>query len=143
MNAYGLPDNAKRVAADVDAFLARESVLNPDVPKDFSSDNKQESAFLYSMWNGCLIVYKGKVIPSMKKGWSLFIHAKKHNQCSAEEGVIYNAVVWLYERDDNEAREILIDYEFCQIRNQEIKILGHKQKIEMLKTSPIIDCQFI
>lgn len=98
----------------------------------------QEGAYLYSMWNGRLVVYQGKVVGSFKNGQARFHSFKKAHQCSLHEAELFNAVVWFKERNDQKAKDILIDYEQRMIRNAELKIFRHRGTIQMIETMDVI-----
>lgn len=98
----------------------------------------QEVAYLYSMWNGRLVVYQGKVLGSFLNGQGRFRSSKKAHQCSLYEGELFNSVVWFKEREDQKAKEVLISYEKRMIRNAEIKIIRHQETIKILETTAII-----
>lgn len=99
----------------------------------------QDDAFLYSMWNGRLVVYKGTVVGSFQNGQARFLSFKRAHQCSLNEGEMFNAVVWFKERDDEKAKKLLIHYEITMIVNAEMKIFRHKGTIQMIETMPVME----
>ena len=100
---------------------------------------KTKPAFLYAMLDGMLIVYTGYLFYTPRKGWAQFINKAKSQQCSAEAGTICNSVVWFYERNDDKARQMLIDHEDSEIQKYKLKILSHEKKLELLKISPLVE----
>lgn len=111
--------------------------------------------YLYSLWSGQLRIYEGSVIPGRGRrsdyGRAEFIlerrflddgtfivyqnKVEKTMSCSINPGEVMNAVVWLTERDDKRACDILIEYEKACIATLQEKIDGHKNKIRILENS--------
>lgn len=95
--------------------------------------------YLYSMWSGKLRVHEGYVEESKYARGRYHFHVTrggkpiKRLMCSVEPGVITNATVWLPERDDQKAIDILVQYELEQIEKCKEKIEHHENKIETLK----------
>lgn len=94
-----------------------------------------ENAYIYSMWSGELEVYNGKVETKRpdKPNMGVFVGEGKIFTCSNDPSQVYNAVVWLPERDDELAKSYLIDYEECQIAILSRKIRHHQDKIKRIK----------
>jgi len=96
-----------------------------------------EKAFLYSLWSGKFRVFEGDIRESGIGGHcGLFGSRIKRFLCSKEPRVVYNAVVWLTERDDNLARSILVKYEENAIALLQEKIENHYTKISILQEDP-------
>lgn len=111
--------------------------------------------YLYSLWSGQLRVYEGSVHPGRGRrsdyGRATFIleqrflddgtsivydgRVDKTMMCSINPGEVVNAVVWLIERDDTRARDILIEYEKSCIITLQEKIDAHRNKIRILENS--------
>ena len=94
----------------------------------------KENCYLYSLWSGRLVVHPGHV----HKGYlnddvGRFQSKNKSFGCSIHPGVMYNSVVWLEERNDDRAKDILIEYEETQITALQEKIDNHLHKIKILK----------
>ena len=58
-------------------------------------------------------------------------------QCAKDPEVVYNKILWLPDRDDDKARQILIEYEESQICKLQDKIQNHQAKINTLKEGAI------
>jgi len=91
----------------------------------------QEHVYLYSLLNGRFTVHEGRVYEYHKRG--SFKSKTKSLGCAAEEGIVYNSMVWLKERDDARAKEILIAYAESAIVLLQERINNHLSKIELLK----------
>lgn len=92
------------------------------------------TGYVYSMWSGRLVMYRGTAYTSIHEGLANFItESGKRLQCSVEPNVVYNAIVWLVERDDEFAKRILIDYEEKQISKLQEKIDNHRHKIRLIE----------
>jgi hypothetical protein len=94
--------------------------------------------FLYSKWQGRFEVQEGYVMASNYSHWlGRFVikqgHKEKNLQCALESGEVYNAVVWLPERDDEKARQLFIEREASIIEDLKRKIKRHEQAIQTLK----------
>lgn len=97
------------------------------------------TGYVYSMWSGRLIAYKGTAYTSIHEGMANFYtESDKKIQCSTEPGTIYNAVIWLTERDDELAKKLLIDYEEKQISKLQEKIDNHRHKIKTIKEGAVL-----
>ena len=93
-----------------------------------------ENGFLYSLWNGRFMVYEGCVTPSVfDDNLGNFKTRTKTINCNIKPKVVYNAVVWLSTRNDELAKQILIEYEEVQIIKLQFKIDNHLTKIKVLK----------
>lgn len=92
--------------------------------------------YVYSLWTGQLKVEEGDVYNSIydERLASFITKNKKKYQCALNPGIIYNGIVWLLERDDNLARQIMIDYEEGMILKLEDKISNHRHKITMMSS---------
>ena len=97
-------------------------------------------AYLYSLWSGVFKEYKGSILDVRHHdGIARFASATKHISCATEEGVVYNAIVWLSESNEKLASEILIKYEELQIEKLSEKIDNHTNKIKRIKEGIIAD----
>lgn len=89
-----------------------------------------EEAWLYHTWGGTFKIYFGTVYASVYENDTLFASFKttfgKRIGCSVKEKIVHNNVVWLSEKNDELAAEILIE----DVKN---KILIHRDKIENLE----------
>jgi len=101
-----------------------------------------ETAYLYSLWNdGFLAIKEGSV---GKYGHTdcfgqpihdayFSFRTRGYRQIQDTPGVVYNATVWLVERDDQLAKNILLEYENQMISLLEEKIENHRRKVSILK----------
>lgn len=100
-----------------------------------------DTAYLYSMWSGVLVVYQGSVYRGKDERQGQFkTLSGKRFQCSSTEAVVLNSVVWLLERDDRKATKIIKKHLKNQISDHKEKIHRLKTKIKVLKrfkTSPL------
>jgi len=87
---------------------------------------------LYSIWNGSVKAYEGEVIV-IDEERGIFKSKTKRFTCHAEPGKIYNAVVWLEEKNDERAIQLLIDYNYQQLDSAYEKVDNYKDKIQMLR----------
>ena len=68
-----------------------------------------EKVYLYSLWNKKFACYEGEVKPSSRRGGgSYFVSDTKQLVCASEPGVVYNGMVWLPEKDNNKAIDLLV-----------------------------------
>ena len=91
-----------------------------------------EKAYLYSLWRGELKIHEGEI----HRLWSsdgVCVTNKRNVKCSLEPGAVFNSVLWLPEKDDQRAIEILIAYEENCILLLEEKIVNHRINIGKLK----------
>jgi len=89
---------------------------------------------LYSLWSGELKSYTGKIEQVGKRPTDgLFTNKIKRFGCSINPGEVSNAVVWLPIKDDEKAKNILIEYENNQILKLNEKIENHRHKIRLLQ----------
>ena len=87
---------------------------------------------LYSIWNGTVKAYQGEIkVIDDERG--IFKTTTKRFTCHAEPGKLYNAVVWLEEKDDEKAVQLLIDYNYKQLDLAYEKVDNYKNKIQMLR----------
>lgn len=93
----------------------------------------QENAYLYQIQKGILNVYEGDVHKTWKDYEGAFITNTKNRACSSKPKLVVNAAVWLTERNDDLARELLSKYEEEEISILERKIENHRLKIKILK----------
>lgn len=97
----------------------------------------QNTGYIYSLWTGHFLCMEAEfgVNPDsrVKDLYWAKTKAGKLLWVSNIPGVVYNAMVWLEDRDDDRAARILIDHQNQQIALLEEKILNHKYKIETLQ----------
>lgn len=111
--------------------------------EDDSMSDKQtkQKAYLYSMWNNELVMKEGYIdyTKFYYRNDRVPFHIDGHykTMCGREPGFVYNGFVWLTERDDELARRIFIGYEEMRIADLERQLENHKQKIKILKESPL------
>ena len=87
---------------------------------------------LYSIWNGTVKAYEGEIkVIDEERG--IFKSTTQRFTCHAEPEKIYNAVVWLKEKDDNKAVQLLIDYNYNQLYLAYEKVDNYENKIKMLR----------
>lgn len=111
--------------------------------------DKETKGYLYSRWRGRFEVLYGTIIPlnynGRHKGYAHFEYQsgrkEKHLQCWGEPGFIYYGVVWLPERDDEQARRLFLEYEKNCIKELEEKISRHQWCIETLIDQEVSDEQ--
>ncbi len=94
-----------------------------------------KEGFLYSVWSGELRVREGKVVIGnpFRETYTFISKDAVSVTCSNHPGEVYNAMVWLEERDDQKAKELLIDYYQNKIDDLKEVIQGHQNKINLLK----------
>ncbi len=100
--------------------------------------NLGTKGYLYSKWQGRFEVQEGYVMASNYSHWiGRFVikqgHKEKNLQCPLEPGEVYNAVLWLSERDDEKARQLFIEREESIIADLKRKIERHERSIQILK----------
>ena len=114
------------------------------------------TAYLYSLWKSeKLMCFEGKIEKCVNgKGYSyrlgrneysnpygLFtanekpVHSRSHNsyECSLEEGIVWNNMLWLSQRDDKKAAEIFIKYQEELLEKLMKRVKAYQRKIDMLK----------
>lgn len=114
--------------------------MNGTFKKELLRDLKKANitGYMYSMWGGKLDSYEGYLMMSARPGRARFYKIANDTiagslMCSNKPGVIVNSVVWLKERDDKKAAELLIQYERTQIEQCKMRIRHHEAKIKMLE----------
>jgi hypothetical protein len=91
-----------------------------------------ESAYLYSIWGNVFRVYFGKVIRSHRIV-SFKVKTGKRMTCHADEGKVYNGVVWFSEPDERKARETLIQFYIVKLTEYQEGVVNTNQRIKLLK----------
>lgn len=97
---------------------------------------KRDDVYLYSRYSGRIEVYQGYVRPYTRYGARFtFKRGSKdaYLQCPLEPGVVHHAVVWLYERDDQKARDLFIEHERNAICELQEKIKRREWNIKLLQ----------
>ena len=91
--------------------------------------------FVYSLWSGRFICKQGKLVqlgvPNDHLAYICF-DGKRLLVNNNSPFVVYNAMVWLEERNDTLAASLLIDHERNQIKQLQEKIGNHQNKIDIL-----------
>lgn len=93
----------------------------------------QTNACLYTVKRGILNMYEGDVHKTWQDWEGLFKTGNKNIPCSSQSKFVVNGMVWLLERNDDLARDLLIQYEEAQIAMLERGIEINRIKIKMLK----------
>ncbi|MBR5862180.1 MAG: hypothetical protein IKZ08_02520 [Bacteroidales bacterium] len=97
--------------------------------------------FLYSRWGGVYEVLEGTIRRNAySRDHGTFTTGRpkyKRRQCSVEPGVVFNASVWLPERDDDKARKLLMEYEWQCILRLQKKIEQHTRNMACLEGDPL------
>lgn len=105
-------------------------------------ETKITNAVLYSIWKGRFDRYEGEAVVTNytyddgrpPRVYTQFLqNGKRIFTCGAQSGIAYNKTVWLEERNDELARQVLIEYEKARIDSLQKKISGHKLIITMLE----------
>ena len=92
-------------------------------------------AYVYSLWSGRFLCKECEIDlnkPSILDGSLTARYNGKRLGVANAPGVVYNAIVWLEERDDIRAADILIIHQKEQMAKLEERINNHKNKIDML-----------
>jgi hypothetical protein len=80
--------------------------------------NTETHAFLYSVVRGRFTVQEGYLRNTRWSSERLRFRREGYHterSCASQEGAIYSGCLWLAERDDNKARELLIAHEKSRI----------------------------
>lgn len=95
--------------------------------------------YLYSMKTGIMKVYEGDIYERLNKKFDnrciFVVDGRRHNLCNAVAGEMFNGLVWLPEKDDNKAIDILIDNEKLAISKLRDEIEYHEKRIELLRNA--------
>lgn len=89
--------------------------------------------FLYSMWPGYLNVTEGEILHISKYTYFIRENDTKKICCHSEPEKIYNGLLWLEERDDEKAINLLIEYHEREVKKLKEKINSHLEKIIQLQ----------
>lgn len=95
-----------------------------------------DQALLYSLWSGEFRVAEGSVFTVKgfeKYGTFRFNDRDKIVTCHLEPEKVYNAMVWLPERDDQKAIQILLKYHENKIKELKEKINGHLKNMGLIR----------
>ena len=110
--------------------------------------NEVTRGYLYSRYKDRLNVYYGTITPlnyGGRRDYARFEYVngqkEKRLQCWYKPGVIYYGTVWLYERDDELARKLFLEYEKNCIKELEERITRHWRCIETLTNQGVTDEQ--
>lgn len=95
-------------------------------------------AFLYSIHRGKLECIKGIISLDKEKQLGAVFYTEDpikigSYQVDEREGILWNRLVWFYEKSDEKARELFIAYERFCIHSLEDKIKVHKNLIQILE----------
>ena len=98
----------------------------------------EKEGYVYSLWTGRFSCKKAtiKQYPDDSRNRGLSYARFADGTCievNISPLLVHNAIVWLEERDDAIAAEILVKYQEQQIAKLQEKILNHKNKIQTLK----------
>ena len=98
----------------------------------------EKEGYVYSLWTGRFQCRKAtiKQYPDDSRNRGLSYARFADDTCIVVHKsplLVYNAIVWLENKDDNIAAAILIEYQEKQIAKLNEKILNHKNKIQILK----------
>lgn len=98
----------------------------------------ETKGWLYELWNGQFKVRKGVVRKTQwcSKREAIFRYGYPDDdwvRCSAEPGKMMQAKLWLPERDDIKARNLLIEYYEGNIEKLERQIEGYRHNIRILR----------
>lgn len=105
------------------------------IQKNDIKDVISDPAFLYSMWSGPVTVDEGKVfrIRDYEKVATFRNKDGKAISCHPEPEKVYNAMIWLPERDDLKAAALLAQYHEKSVEELKKKIESHLTKIALIK----------
>lgn len=97
--------------------------------------NDERKCYFYKFTNGKLKVKEGHISRCSLHACKFQYGKKYHewNRCHPESGEIMNGGLWLPERDDEKARDILIEYYESCIKDLEDRISSHREKIDILR----------
>ena len=98
----------------------------------------EKEGYVYSLWTGRFQCKKAtiKQYPDDSRNRGLSYARFADGTCievNISPLLVYNAIVWLEERDDITAAGILVDYQEQQIAKLQEKISNHQHKIQILK----------
>lgn len=105
--------------------------INPDRFEEYP-------AYLYSIHRGKLECLKGIISLDKEKQLGAVFYTEDpikigSYQVYEREGILWNRLVWFYEKSDEKARELFIAYERLCIQSLEDKIKVHKNLIQVLE----------
>lgn len=94
----------------------------------------ERMGFVYSLWSGRFICKQGKLVQlgDLEDHLAYIYFDGKRLLVNNSPFVVYNAMVWLEERNDTLAASLLIDHERNQIKQLQEKIGNHQNKIDIL-----------
>lgn len=96
-----------------------------------------QPAYLYAIWRDNFVVKKGEVsiFLDFKRPKAQFDcdGVKNYIQVSPVSGEIHSAKLWLPERDDERAKQILRDYHKECIASLQKQLESHSYKLDILK----------
>lgn len=96
------------------------------------------SAYLYSIHRGKLECLKGVISLDKEKTLGAVFYEEPSVKISSyqvdeREGILWNRLVWFYEKSDEKARELFMGYERFCIQVLEDKIKSHENLIQALE----------
>lgn len=99
---------------------------------------EERSAYLYSIHRGKLECIKGVISLDKEKQLGAVFYTEDpikigSYQVDEQEGILWNRLVWFYEKSDEKARELFIAYERFCIQALEDKIKVHENLIQVLE----------
>jgi len=90
--------------------------------------------YVYSMWSGKFLGKPARIVHQDHRSIAVF-KDDKYVVVNKMPGQMYNAIVWLEERDDAVAASLLIEHEMKQIGLLHDKIENHEYRIKLLKAN--------
>lgn len=101
-------------------------------------EHGETKGWLYELWRGQFKVRKGVIRRTQPYGRreAIFRYGTLDSdwvRCSAEPGKMMQAKLWLPERDDIKARNLLIKYYEGKIEKVETQIEGYRDNIRILR----------
>lgn len=99
---------------------------------------EERSAYLYSIHRGKLECLKGIISLDKEEQLGAVFYTEDpikigSYQVDDREGILWNRLVWFYEKSDKKARKLFIAYERLCIQSLEDKIKVHENLIQVLE----------
>lgn len=93
--------------------------------------NAENKCYLYSTKTGELKIYEGFICNyPYDKRKAVFVTEQNMYIVATEPGVYYNSMLWLPEKDDKTAVDIIMEYEEQKIARLYADIKKHTSKVE-------------
>jgi hypothetical protein len=108
-------------------------LISDEQPKVFKNTVK----YVYTLWGGTFNCYDGDIVPSSSSPEYGSFMATNHYRVtvSMTSGKVHNAIVWLPEKNDDEAKNLLAKYCNDEIAKYQQKIDCLKQKVNLLNAN--------